>query len=103
MNSAGYDSFYNGVDPIDGIYCVKCCTGIKTCDIQNGDKGCSYIAPGLYDTTFDKPLPNLPSVGKATESSKNRSISDAPLTDRKSSSTANKLANFIIFALLVVV
>jgi hypothetical protein len=39
----GYDSFYNAVNPIDGIYCVKCCKGIQGCGIQNGDKGCSFM------------------------------------------------------------
>ena len=24
----GYDSFYNQVNPADGIFCVKCCKGI---------------------------------------------------------------------------
>lgn len=40
-----------------GIYCVKCCTGIMACDIANGEKGCAFLAPGDYSSTFDGPLP----------------------------------------------
>ena len=49
----GYDSFYNAVNPIDGIYCVKCCKGIAGCRIDLGGKGCSVMAPGDYSSTFD--------------------------------------------------
>jgi hypothetical protein len=54
---AGYDSFYNSIDPVDGTYCIKCCTGITTCGIQNGEKGCAVMVPGDYSSTFDVPLP----------------------------------------------
>ena len=50
---AGYDSFYNNVNPIDGIYCIKCCKGINACNIQNGEKGCSVMVPGDYSSGFD--------------------------------------------------
>jgi hypothetical protein len=52
----GYDSFYNAVNPIDGIFCVKCCKGIAACRIDLGGKGCSVMVPGDYSSTFDNNL-----------------------------------------------
>ncbi|KAJ3340032.1 hypothetical protein HDU91_000905 [Kappamyces sp. JEL0680] len=42
----GFDSFYNQVDPADGIYCVICCKGISTCRIDLlKDLGCAGLSP----------------------------------------------------------
>jgi hypothetical protein len=54
---AGYDSFFNVVNPIDGIFCIKCCKGIDSCDISNWARGCSGLVPGDYSSSFDGETP----------------------------------------------
>ena len=55
---AGYDSFYNFVSPIDGIFCIKCCKGIQGCQIWRGETGCQGMVPGNYEMGgFDGEVP----------------------------------------------
>ncbi|KAI8906451.1 hypothetical protein EDD86DRAFT_177499, partial [Gorgonomyces haynaldii] len=44
----GFDSFYNAVVPVDGIFCIKCCKGISGCNISNWQAGCEGMVPGSY-------------------------------------------------------
>jgi hypothetical protein len=61
----GYDSFYNQVNPIDGIFCIKCCKGITECDIPLGiSGGCPAQAPGDY-TAKIFPQGILPITGRS--------------------------------------
>jgi hypothetical protein len=75
---AGYDSFYNFVSPIDGIFCLKCCKGIDACEIFNGEKGCSVMVPGNYNKGFDGPAP--PKTGRVLGSLTTVGKSDTNIT-----------------------
>jgi hypothetical protein len=53
----GYDSFFNMINPVDGIFCLKCCKGIKGCNISNWQQGCAGMVPGDYSLGFDNNVP----------------------------------------------
>ncbi|KAJ3336965.1 hypothetical protein HDU91_001609 [Kappamyces sp. JEL0680] len=65
---------YNQVNPADGmaraglllgIFCVKCCKGISTCDVPKGiEGGCQAQAPGDY-TIKSFPQGALPKTGRS--------------------------------------
>jgi hypothetical protein len=67
----GYDSFYNAVNPIDGIFCIKCCKGMD-CGIYNWQLGCAGMVPGDYSLGFDNGL-TLSPTGKTLENSNHSS------------------------------
>lgn len=58
----GYDSYFNSIDPVDGIFCVKCCVGISSCRIDLAESGCAGMVGGEYTPTF--PGGALPINGK---------------------------------------
>jgi hypothetical protein len=46
------------INPLDGIFCLKCCKGIKGCNISNWQQGCAGMVPGDYSVGFSSgPLP----------------------------------------------
>ena len=83
---AGYDSFYNFVGPIDSIFCVRCCKGIDACQIQNGEKGCQVMVPGIYDKTFDTPLPSTGRVPDNQNSTASHASNGGPSPSNTTSS-----------------
>jgi hypothetical protein len=90
---AGYDSFFNVVNPIDGIFCIKCCVGIMSCDITNWAKGCSGLVPGDYSSSFDGEKP--PNSGRTLSN-------DVKPSDPKPNSASKLNASVLLASLLLI-
>ena len=87
----GYDSFYNAVNPLDGIFCIKCCKGIAACRIDLGGGGCNVMVPGNYSATFDNNI-SPPKTGRIlgvnqTSSPSGNVSAQSPSTGNSSSKT----------------
>lgn len=92
---ADYDSFYNSVNPIDGIYCIRCCKGISACNIQNGGQGCSVMVPGNYSSILELPLP------KNTVTTLAPNSTGVPKSDQKSSAITAPLGVLLTVVMLI--
>ena len=97
----GYDSFYNFVSPVDGIFCLKCCKGIDACEIFNGEKGCSVMVPGDYSMGFDRNT-SMPKTGRflnASSNITNVTNDNSTLNDSQNGNSSHSNAIGVTFSL----
>jgi hypothetical protein len=94
----GYDSFYNAVNPIDGIFCIKCCKGISACEIFNGGLGCLKMVPGDYSVGFDGL--DLPRHGNILKSGEKGSGSNNPIHGSTPNTGTKGYPSIIMYVIL---
>ncbi|KAG0166568.1 hypothetical protein DFQ28_007147 [Apophysomyces sp. BC1034] len=45
---AGWDYYVNLIEPVNNIYCIRCCNDTTNCNRGISQKGCKHIIPGDY-------------------------------------------------------